>query len=208
MKSNEIFQQITPFLIACPFFIFATLYYLIAIWKDEGTAIMLLPQVLILLLVSILFLTLDRVLVKHGQGILTVIEVVLMAVIYLGANYSNKSITFQPNKDVSYFQVVYPIEESKNTRLKPMYLVPFHHKIDIDQNNQSIFLSEKATQSYKLKVSTNNSYTINGETYSFKNQTYRIDFYSLQNEGKIDTISVLRKQVVWKQIEEILQDET
>lgn len=205
MNFKDIFQQITPFLIACPFFILAILYYLIVIWRGGGTSVMLLPQVLILLLVSVLFLTFDRILLKHGQKMLVITEIVLVMIIYLAVEYSGRAITFRPANGVTQFQVVYPIEEDKSTELKSVYSIPFHRKINIDQNNKSIFLSEKAVNDYKLKVSTKNSYTVSGETFDFKNQSYQVDFYSLQNEGEIDTVSELRKQVVWKGIEEVLK---
>ncbi|MGB1242026.1 MAG: hypothetical protein ACPG49_05875 [Chitinophagales bacterium] len=206
MNFKEIFQQITPFLIACPFFILAMLYYLVAIWRDGGTSVMLLPQVLILLLVSVLFLTFDRILLKHGQKMLVITEIVLVMIIYLAVEYSGKAIGLRPANGVTQFQVVYPIEEGKNTELESVYSIPFHRKINIDQNNKSIFLSQKAVNSYKLEVDTKNSYTISGQTFNFKNQTYQVDFYNLQNKGEIDTISELRKQVVWKRIEEVLKN--
>ena len=206
MNFKEIFQQITPFLIACPFFVLAMFYYLIVIWKEGGTSVMLLPQVLVILLVSILFLTFDRILLKHGQGILIFVEILLVLFIYLAVEYNGKSLRFQPAKGVSHFWVVSPVDEDKSTKLEGIFSIPFHKRIAITQNNQIVFLSEKTLENYTLKVETQASYTTSGERQEFGNQTLQINLYTLQDRTETDSISRLEKKRVLKEIREVLKN--
>jgi len=206
MNFKEIFQQITPFLIACPFFVLAMLYYLIVIWKEGGTSVMLLPQVLIVLLSSVLFLAFDRILIKHGQGILVMLEAVLVLCIYLAVQYNGQSLRFRPANGVSQFWVVSPIEESKSTQIEGVFSIPFHRSITIDQNNQIVFLSKNTLENYQLKVESSVAYTTSGERHEFENQALQIDFYNLQGGTKLDTIGELRKKAIWKEIEKVLKN--
>lgn len=204
MNFKEIFQQITPFLIACPLFALAMLYYLFVIWKEGGTSIMLLPQVLIFLTASILFLVFDRMLVKHGQGLLTIIEAVAVVFIYLAIQYSAKSLTFQPAKEVTHFWVVHPVEENQSTKLEATSPFTFHRQIQIEENDQIVYLSQKTIDRYKLKVQTSTSYTSSGELHQIEGRTVRVDFYGLKHKNDMGKSSSKNKELVLKKMQALI----
>ena len=204
MNFKEIFQQTTPFLILCPLLILLMTYYLFAIWREGAPAIMLLPQVLVMLFVSIVFLFLDRMALKNWtQQSLVIAELVVLFLVYISVAYKNKTIEIHLTTKVTHFNIISPIEENKATELESIF--PFNKKIHITKNNQIIFLSEKMKEAYTLKVVTQKTYVLSGETHRFADKTYGVDFYNFHYETDAGTIVELRRKAVLKKIEEVLK---
>ena len=201
MNLKAILHQTTPFLILCPLVALLMIYYLFAIWREGGTTIMLLPQVLVFLFVAVLFFYLDRIALRNwAQQPLILVELLVLFLLSISVAYKNKTIEVQLSPEVSYFNVVSPIAAEKATELKSIF--PFSRRIFIEENNQTIFLSEEMRKSYHFKVKTKTPYTSTGEIHAMEGKDYKVELYSLRYEtAEADSEMEWRKAMVLKEIE-------
>lgn len=206
MNFKEILHQTTPFLILCPLLILFAIVYAAMIWKEGGTSIMLLPQVLILLFLSVLLLVLDRLFVKNWQQTLVIIELLSVLFIYLGIAYKGRVLQLQPEEKVKTFTIVFPVEVSKANDLE--YVFPFSRKMSVSKNGQVLFLSEQMEKAFRreIKPSFDIQYSVKEDTILGK--IYTVEFYRLIKEKSdvIEPIEESEKVAILKEIEEVLRN--
>ncbi len=206
MSFKEIFQQVTPFSVLCPLAILTAIIYAFIIWKEGGTSIMLMPQVLILLFLSALFLMADRVLVKNWRQTLVVIELLFVLFIYLGIAYKGRTMAIQPNESLTTFHSVYPVEAHEASDME--YVFPFSRKIRVNENGQAVFLSEQMQKNFRLEVISGGDYSYSTQEKNILGKNYTVQFYRLHVEDlkRKDDLTETEKEAVWKQIEEVLKN--
>lgn len=181
MNFKDFLQELTPFIVLTPIVVLFALYAVFNISRANDFSVMLLPQTLAILVVSILFLALDRWAIKNwSQQMLVFVELLVIGGMYFGVAYQSRTLVLEVKKEVTNFQVISPIGGEKTT--PTTHVFPFSRKVIIGGDGATIFLNRALLDSYELEVNTERDYVVSGQTYTIEGKVYNVRQYRFDCE--------------------------
>lgn len=175
--------QVTPFLIICSLLALWSLINIITIYSYDSAAVVELPIWMFLLISSLIFLGLDRFLIKRiSLKRISLFELGFLSVSFLAFSLNQRKLVIEPSSRVNYFSIVQGVDEAESTATQLTF--PFNKKILVEKNGLMVYLSDEQMKTYNLSVKSDCSIYSSTTQETIADEQYLIHIYSMCAERK------------------------